>query len=174
MVKGKKGKKPKPRSEAPRAERRDGGGGGIAKRKHAHADGAKGQQRAALVQRLQAEAPAKPKSESGAEKRRKKRAAKSAVLGAVDGMRASLEDLLSEGERRAAAAAPSSGGSLSSKKRQKLVAEETEHMRAVLAHPAFIADPFAALQEHLRNTVAPRSTSGKKDKKGPQRKDKAR
>ena len=52
-------------------------------------------------------------------------------------------------------AAPSSGGSLSSKKRQKLVAEETEHMRAVLAHPAFIADPFAALQEHLRNTVAP-------------------
>ena len=107
------------------------------------------------MQRLQAEAPAKPKSESGAEKRRKKRAAKSAVLGAVDGMRASLEDLLSEGERRAAAAAPSSGGSLSSKKRQKLVAEETEHMRAVLAHPAFIADPFAALQEHLRNTVAP-------------------
>ena len=26
-------------------------------------------------------------------------------------------------------------------------------MQQVLEHPAFIADPFAALQEHLRNTV---------------------
>ena len=45
--------------------------------------------------------------------------------------------------------------SLTSKKRQKLVVEETQHLRAVLEHPAFVADPFAALQEHLQNTVAP-------------------
>ena len=39
--------------------------------------------------------------------------------------------------------------------RQKLVVEETQHLQAVLEHPAFVADPFAALQEHLQNTVAP-------------------
>lgn len=30
--------------------------------------------------------------------------------------------------------------------RQQLVVEETAHLAAVLAHPAFVADPFAALQ----------------------------
>ena len=30
--------------------------------------------------------------------------------------------------------------------RQKLVVEETAHLAAVIAHPAFVADPFAALQ----------------------------
>ena len=42
---------------------------------------------------------------------------------------------------------------ITSKKRQKLVAEETAHMQQVLEHPAFVADPFAALQEHIKNTV---------------------
>ena len=128
---------------------------GVAKRKHKSA----GKQ--ALVQRLQAEAgssTAKPPADSIKEKQRKKRSAKSAILGAVDGMKASLEELLSSNEQRLreqqrADEARLSGSALSSKKRQKLVAEETLHMQQVLEHPAFIADPFAALQEHLRNTV---------------------
>lgn len=28
-----------------------------------------------------------------------------------------------------------------------------QHMKEVLKHPSFMADPFAALQEHLANTV---------------------
>ena len=47
----------------------------------------------------------------------------------------------------------SHGSSLTSKKRQKMVADETSHLQQVLQHPAFVADPFAALQEHIRNTV---------------------
>ncbi len=47
-------------------------------------------------------------------------------------------------------------------RRQKLVVEETQHLRAVLEHPAFVADPFAALQEHLQNTVAPPIQPGEK------------
>ena len=46
-----------------------------------------------------------------------------------------------------------SSAGLTSKKRQKLVAEESHHMLQVLQHPAFVANPFAALQEHLKNTV---------------------
>ena len=65
-------------------------------------------------------------------------------------MQASLEELLDAG---AGAAAAGAGGSLTTKKRQKLVAEETAHMKAVLEHPAFVADPFAALQQHIANTV---------------------
>ena len=49
--------------------------------------------------------------------------------------------------------APVPGHALSSKRRQKIVAEETQHLEQVLQHPAFVADPFAALQEHLRNTI---------------------
>ena len=116
--------------------------GGVVKRKH-------GEGKQALVQRLQAEAPA---HKSAKEKSRQKRAAKSKILGAVDGMKASLEELL-EANERMHKASDSSLGSLTSKKRQKLVADETSHMQQVLVHPAFIADPFAALQEHIRNTV---------------------
>ena len=40
-------------------------------------------------------------------------------------------------------------------------------MQAVLEHPAFVADPFAALQEHLLNTVAPPvDERGREKKKG--------
>ena len=142
----KKPKKPKP-SSGEGAVRRGSAGAGIAKRKHTHGSDERG-----LLKRLEAAAPAKP--ESSLAKKRKKRAAKSAILGAVGGMKASLDDLLEASESRAAAASGSGGGSLTSKKRQKLVADETSHMKAVLAHPAFIADPFAALQEHLQNTVS--------------------
>ena len=58
-------------------------------------------------------------------------------------------------ERAAAAegAEKASKKSMSSKRRQQMVVEESAHLRDVLSHPAFVANPFAALQEHLANTV---------------------
>ena len=56
-----------------------------------------------------------------------------------------------------------SKAALTSKKRQKMVVDETHHMQRVLEHPAFVADPFATLAEHLQNTVgAPTSKESKK------------
>jgi ABC-type dipeptide/oligopeptide/nickel transport system ATPase subunit len=40
------------------------------------------------------------------------------------------------------------------KAKRKLVAEEARHVGLVMQHPAFKADPFATIQEHLRNTLA--------------------
>jgi hypothetical protein len=40
------------------------------------------------------------------------------------------------------------------KAKRKLVAEEAHHVSLVMQHPAFKADPFATIQEHLRNTLA--------------------
>ena len=42
---------------------------------------------------------------------------------------------------------------VSQKRRQRIAALETGQLSAVLAHPAFQSDPFAAIQEHLKNTV---------------------
>jgi len=57
-------------------------------------------------------------------------------------------------------------GKVSSKTRQRIAAKETKQLGAVHAHPAFQANPFAAIQEHLRNMQA--STSEERDsKKGP-------
>jgi hypothetical protein len=40
------------------------------------------------------------------------------------------------------------------KSKLSLVGEEVQHMNLVLQHPAFKANPFETLQEHLRNTLA--------------------
>ena len=40
------------------------------------------------------------------------------------------------------------------KAKPKLVAEEVEHMSLILQHPAYKANPFETMQEHLRNTLA--------------------
>ena len=134
------------------------------------ADGEKGVQKKAQarVARNWAAAPEKPKPESALEKKRRKRSAKSAILGAVDGMKASLDELLeaNEGKHKklkgggSDAAAPSQA--MAAVKRQKLVAEETAHMQQVIQHPAFVADPFAALQEHLKNTVGQHGSKERK------------
>ncbi|CAI5477921.1 unnamed protein product [Closterium sp. Yama58-4] len=42
---------------------------------------------------------------------------------------------------------------LSAKQRGKIVVEETRQMAAVLSHPAFKANPFTAIQQHLSNTL---------------------
>ena len=39
---------------------------------------------------------------------------------------------------------------------------ETAHMQQVIQHPAFVADPFAALQEHLKNTVGQHGSKERK------------
>jgi len=124
-------------------------GGGVAKKKHAL--GAKREH--ALLPKLK-EAEASGKADVAVAKAKRKRAANSTVLGAVDGMRASLEELLAEGEARAAKSqAEDYSIGLNAKKRLKLVAEETANLADVIAHPAFKADPFAALSAHLNATV---------------------
>jgi hypothetical protein len=42
---------------------------------------------------------------------------------------------------------------LRSKARQKIVVQETKQLAAVLAHPQFKCNPFAAIQQHLSNTL---------------------
>jgi Ribosome biogenesis protein SLX9 len=39
------------------------------------------------------------------------------------------------------------------KSKRELTAREVHHMELVLEHPAFTANPFATIQEHLRNTL---------------------
>jgi len=42
----------------------------------------------------------------------------------------------------------------SNKAKQKILASELTHMGLVMQHPAFQANPFEAIQEHLRNSLA--------------------
>lgn len=135
-------------------------GGGVSKRTHSLAK--KKSMQHALLPQLQAEAASAHKR--AAKKDRQKRAGSSTIAGAMDGIRATLDELLAANEQhhKSAAAEGSANAVLTSKKRQKMVADETQHMQRVLEHPAFIADPFAALAEHLKNTVgAPTSKEAK-------------
>ena len=94
------------------------------------------------------------------------------MLGAVSGMKESLEELISQAEdehrstrgaARAARAGDDDGGggggdgaskkSMSAKRRRELLLAEVARYKEVLAHPAFKADPWGALMEHIRNTV---------------------
>ena len=115
--------------------------------------------------RMQQSLPSQPEVKS---KSQRKRSNKSKILGAVDGMRSSLEELLAANERKhreQAAAEEEEGAALTSKKRQKLVVEEMEHMKQVLSHPQFVEDPFGALQQHLANTVTAAARGDKKDRR---------
>ena len=42
----------------------------------------------------------------------------------------------------------------SNKSRQKLLEKEVTQMNLVMQHPAFQADPFATIREHLKNTIS--------------------
>ena len=131
-------------------------GPGVAKKKHTLVVGSG---KRALVKRLQGEAGSSKTARSNTKAKSKARNAKATnaiILSAVDGMKASLDELLAANEEthRQKADAEPAGSSLTSKRWQKLVAEETKHMQAVLQHPAFVANPFGALQEHLSNTMA--------------------
>ena len=127
---------------------------GVIKRKHARAGG-----KHALAKRLEAESASNQRQTAKVKsKEQRNRKSNATILGAVDGMKASLEELLnaSESAHRSNAnqlsAHPTS--TMTSRRRQKLVAEESLHMQQVLQHPAFVADPLATLQEHLKNTMA--------------------
>lgn len=130
---------------------------GVSKRTHTLA---KNRKQHALLPQLEAEAASAHKQRAK-KKDRQKRAGSSTIAGAMDGIRATLDELLAANERHHKSAAVDASGSnavLTSKKRQKMVADETQHMQRVLEHPAFIADPFAALAEHLKNTVGAPTT----------------
>lgn len=75
---------------------------------------------------------------------------KAAVL---DSMKASLEELLEANEEHHTKEWRARKRSLTSKARSRIVVQETAHLQQVLDHPAFKADPFAALNEHIRNIV---------------------
>lgn len=151
------------RSAAPKITAK---GQGIVKKKHAYVAGGK----RALVQRLEAEAASSKSGLSTKAKARKAKASNAVILGAVDGLKASLDELLAANAQvHRQRAEVELGGSLTSKRRQKIVAEETKHLQAVLAHPAFVADPFGALQEHLSNTMAAMEEKAKERGGGPSR-----
>lgn len=59
-----------------------------------------------------------------------------------------------EGKRNNGKAGGADGRVLRHKTRKKIVAEETEQVRNVRAHPVFKEDPMEALRQHLVNTVA--------------------
>jgi len=149
--------------------------GRIEKRKHARAEGSSGG-RKRLAQKLQAQAPKAASAAASSSLKQKRRRQKNAgALGAVAGMQGSLEELIAASEARVQERvaknneeeeAKSSKKSLSSKRRQEMVAEESAHLRDVLSHPAFQANPFAALQEHLANTVGQPSEKEERKSKG--------
>ena len=93
----------------------------IKKRKHNLAN----KRQHTLLPQLQAQSEKQP-AVNAREKARKKRAGTSIMAGAMDGIRATLDELLVENERRhkdaAAVEVASSKAALTSKKRQKMVA----------------------------------------------------
>uniref|UniRef100_A0A7S0HUC4 Ribosome biogenesis protein SLX9 n=1 Tax=Phaeocystis antarctica TaxID=33657 RepID=A0A7S0HUC4_9EUKA len=161
-AKGATGKKKKPLGSKSKADQPRS----IEKRKHARGD-SDGKRK--LVQKLQADAPPR----KAVQKQKQKRAANAGVLGAVAGLRGSLDDLIHASEERVRERAAAAEGaekaskkSMSSKRRQQLVVDETQHMQEVLSHPSFIANPFAALQEHLSNTVTAPASKEKLKERG--------
>ena len=56
----------------------------------------------------------------------------------------------------------------SNKSRKRLLATELNQMNLVLQHPAYKTDPFATMQQHLKNTMAEkqRRSKGKAKRQG--------
>jgi hypothetical protein len=76
----------------------------------------------------------------------------------IDGLDAIKEALLAtvrEGDaQKESTSKPAVRSLLKSNRGQKhLVEKEVSHMKLVLQHPAFQAEPFAAIREHLKNTI---------------------
>ena len=53
---------------------------------------------------------------------------------------------------------PSTDSLKSNKAKQKIAQKEMTHMNLVLQHPSFKSNPFATMQEHLRNSLAKQAT----------------
>ncbi|KAL4278249.1 hypothetical protein GQ457_03G003250 [Hibiscus cannabinus] len=67
---------------------------------------------------------------------------------------------------------PASDFKLNCKSRQQLILKEGKQLTAVLEHPAFQADPLAAIHQHLRNTqpVVDKKPKKKANKNGGKKK----
>ncbi|KAL2622922.1 hypothetical protein R1flu_003127 [Riccia fluitans] len=107
-------------------------------------------------------------------KRTREKAAK--ALGSLS----SLLESLPKQEEVIASSVSFKRNQLTNKSHQKVVVKETKQLAAVLAHPEFQADPFAAIQQHLSNTLSipdppAKNDDGKKsDSKGKKKKKKTK
>ena len=74
----------------------------------------------------------------------------------MDAIRSALLDTVQVPEEDEKDEAPTSTAPLlkSNKSKQSLVQKEVAHLNLVRQHPAFQADPFATIREHLQNTMA--------------------
>eukprot|EP00548_Thalassiothrix_antarctica_P006926 CAMPEP_0194145928 /NCGR_PEP_ID=MMETSP0152-20130528/18918_1 /TAXON_ID=1049557 /ORGANISM="Thalassiothrix antarctica, Strain L6-D1" /LENGTH=203 /DNA_ID=CAMNT_0038846299 /DNA_START=17 /DNA_END=628 /DNA_ORIENTATION=+ len=52
---------------------------------------------------------------------------------------------------------------ITNESKKKLTIQEVSHMGLVLQHPDFQANPFATIQQHLKNTLAPQARQLKKE-----------
>jgi hypothetical protein len=78
-------------------------------------------------------------------------------LDGLDAIREALRDASSSSSSSAPPPplpTPSSSSRNTNRSRKALADAEISHMGLVLGHPAFIDDPFSAIRQHLRNTLA--------------------
>ena len=142
---------------------------GRANSKKARASGPMGQKPAAggvVAQgRGQSRGQRKRQAKRDALRKRKElmsRVPASREAGAMGELGSLAEALESTASSRVQALPPATSSSkVTEKRRQRIAAHETTQLSAVLAHPAFQSDPFAAIQEHLNNTVVRSQPGGK-------------
>jgi hypothetical protein len=93
--------------------------------------------------------------------------------GKLDGLDALREALLSShkpgkgggsksGKEKSESTAPQPARCSTNRAKKNLAGREVAHMNLVLEHPSFKANPFATLQEHLRNTLSGQADELKK------------
>jgi len=77
----------------------------------------------------------------------------------IDGLDALKEALMQTNATKTTAVSTTELSSHSllgkNKSKRELTAREVNHLELVLEHPAFQANPFATIQEHLKNTLFP-------------------
>jgi hypothetical protein len=81
----------------------------------------------------------------------------------MDAIRSALLDTVVDKEDEAPASTSTAPIIKSNKAKQNLVQKEVAHMNLVLQHPAFQADPFATIREHLQNTMAQTASQRQKE-----------
>jgi ABC-type dipeptide/oligopeptide/nickel transport system ATPase component len=75
--------------------------------------------------------------------------------GKIDGLDALREALPMESKAKKSSAVTQEPVHVSNNKQKQAVAvQEVSHLNLVLQHPSFKSNPFATIQEHLRNTLA--------------------
>ena len=75
----------------------------------------------------------------------------------IDGLDAIREALMKTTKNSKTGDAAEETGQMqatTNKSKKRLMIKEVEHFNLILQHPAYQQDPFATMQEHLRNTLA--------------------